>query len=41
MKKSLHQWKWLLIYWALGVGALFVVATVIRFVMTLAGMESG
>ena len=40
MKKSLHQFKWLLIYWALGVGSLLVVATLIRFAMSLAGMEA-
>ncbi|MGO1473517.1 MULTISPECIES: DUF2474 family protein [Psychrobacter] len=40
MKKSLHQFKWLLIFWALGVGSLLVVATIIRLGMTLAGMEA-
>lgn len=40
MKKSLHQFKWLLIFWALGVGSLLVVATILRFAMTMAGMES-
>lgn len=40
MKKSLHQFKWLLIFWVLGVGSLLVVATIIRFGMTLAGMEA-
>lgn len=40
MKKSLSQFGWLLIFWAFGVGSLLVVATIIRFGMTLAGMET-
>ncbi|MBJ7556787.1 DUF2474 domain-containing protein [Marinomonas spartinae] len=40
MKKSLHRFKWLIIYWSLSVGALFLVSLVIHYAMDLAGMKS-